>query len=328
MLAIGVLSSYNLPTGFVNARQRNFMQNGILGIGFSLPGRDDFTFAHFNANLDQADAIEPDFVELPLFSLDVIAAGRVMPERLKRLKAMTSGRSYGYTVHAPLAINPMDEPSLIPMTKAVTRACLEVTAELGAVHIVIHPGIFGQHLAHMEEALYNQQRDMLFEFAEWAASLGVIIAVENVFPGTSEKRTALPSRLATEIAAIGHPNLRGCLDFSHAFLHANHVGADPMAEVAALAPYAKHLHIHDSFGRLNHKHMSHRAERLAFGEGDLHLPLGMGSLPWGEFMDKLVFPEGVILNLELAPPYRSELAASVAMLRELAGHVKTITRAA
>lgn len=304
------------------------MHKGVLGIGYSLPHDDDFTFAHLAASLDKADSLQPDFVELPLFSLDVIAAGRIMPERLKRVKALTSGRNHGYTVHAPLALNFMETLSPDPMTKAVARACLEVAAEIGAVHFVLHPGIFNACLPPERELLYDVQRDLLAECAEFAATLGLIIAVENLYPSTRELSTALPSRLAAEIAAIGHPNLCGCLDFSHAFIHANLMGVDPMAEVAALAPHAKHLHIHDSFGRLSYRRTWHRAERLAFGEGDMHLPIGMGNLPWDEMLEKLVFPDGVILNLELAPPYHSELAASVAALRGLAARARTVSPAA
>lgn len=304
------------------------MHNSVLGIGYSLPSRDDFTFAYFEASLDQAAEYQPDFVELPLFSLDVIAAGRVMPERLKQLKAITAGRGHGYTVHAPLAINLMAEAPQLPMAQAVLRACLEVSAEIGAVHFVLHPGIFDERREHEAEELYARQRDMLAEFAELAAALGLIIAVENLYAASPTKRTALPSRLATELAAINHPNLYACLDFSHAYIHAHHNGADQMAEVAALAPLAKHLHVHDSFGTISYRHANRRSERLAFGEGDLHMPLGMGSLPWDTFVEKLTFPEGVILNLELAPPYLSELAASMARLRQLAARVKTAPRTA
>jgi sugar phosphate isomerase/epimerase len=299
------------------------MHKGVLGVGYSLPYQDDFTFARLAASLDEAALHQPDFVELPLFSLDVIAAGRVMPERLKRLKAITAGRSHGYTVHAPLAINLMDDEAHLPMAREVLRACLEVAAEVGAVHFILHPGLFEERSADQAEVLYARQREILAEFADVASTLGPIIAVENLYPGTPSRRTALPSRLAAEIAAIGHPHLRACIDFSHAYIHAYHAGVDPMAEVAALAPYARHLHIHDSFGRISYRHMMHRAERLAFGEGDLHMPLGMGNLPWDAFMEQLVFPDGVILNLELASPYWSELAASLATLRELAARVKT-----
>lgn len=299
------------------------MHRSVLGIGYSLPNSDDFTFNRLSASLDEAAGLEPDFVELPLFAMDVVAAGRVIPQQFHRLKTITAGRSYGYTVHAPLAINLMDEEGQLPRAQAVARASMEVAAELGAVHFVLHTGIFEKQREHEAETLYARQREILAELAELANDLSLTIVVENLFPATPARRTALPSRLAAEIAAIGHPRLRACLDFSHGFINANYNGAVPMTEVAALAPYAKHLHIHDSFGKITHRHMGHRAERLAFGEGDLHMPLGWGGLPWDELMERLVFADGVILNLELAPPYWSELPVSVARLRELATRVKT-----
>ncbi len=42
-------------------------------------------------------------------------------------------------------------------------------------------------------------------------------------------------------------------------------------------------------------------ERLAYGHGDLHLPVGWGDIPWDALMAECTFPEGVLFNIELKP---------------------------
>ena len=44
-------------------------------------------------------------------------------------------------------------------------------------------------------------------------------------------------------------------------------------------------------------------ERLAYGHGDLHLPVGWGDIPWNALMAECTFPEGVLFNIELKQRY-------------------------
>lgn len=129
--------------------------------------------------------------------------------------------------------------------------------------------------------------------------------------------TALPSRLAREIEAIGHPNVRACLDFSHAAIRCNAQGADFLAEVKALARYARHLHIHDSFGDPFQLRPHSRSERVAYGLDDLHLPIGWGNLPWQQIMAEAEFEPDVIFNLELPGTYRIALPESIRAMGEM-----------
>jgi sugar phosphate isomerase/epimerase len=96
-------------------------------------------------------------------------------------------------------------------------------------------------------------------------------------------------------------------------------------EIAALAPFAKELHIHDSFGKLWPLAPNHRAERLAYGIGDLHLPIGMGSIPWDALLERCAFPDNAIFIHELAPPYWADLAAAVEGTRALAARARIRT---
>jgi sugar phosphate isomerase/epimerase len=291
-------------------------------IGYSLPNEEDYAFARLGPALDEAAALGVDYVELALYGMDLVANGRVLADRLRHVKALTSGRPFGYTVHGPLGLNLMEATGQAETHKAVLKAHLEIAAELGGVHFVAHAGRYAAAESGAAEAGYARQREALAETADLAHQHGITIVVENIFGIQGGRETSLPSRLAAEIEAIGHPAIRGCLDFSHAFLEANRLGADFVAEAAALAPLAKHLHVHDSFGKLWPSPPNHRAERLAYGLGDLHLPVGLGSIPWDTLMERCTFPEGVIFVHELAPPYWVDLGAALGRTRELAAKAR------
>ena len=299
------------------------MGNRVLGVGYSLANDDDYAFATLGPRLDEAEVLGVDFVELPLHSMDLIAGARVLAGRLKTVKDMLAGRRLRYTVHGPLAINLMDVPQRLARHQDVLKASLDVSAELGGVHYVLHNGVADMARSVSEEDLFAQQRDILSAFGEEAEQRGLIIAVENLFSYVKTHSIALPSRLAREIAAVAHPNIWACLDFSHAAINAAVLGASFIDEVAALAPFAKHLHLHDSFGRPAEFHTPRRSERLAYGEGDLHLPLGLGNLPWDTLMERLDFPAGVVFNVELAPPYWADLANVMETARGLAARART-----
>ena len=296
------------------------MSTSQYAVGYSIRNEDDYALIQLGPALDEAAALGVDCVELALYAMELVANGRVLPDRLKRVKALTAGRPLGYTMHGPLGLNLMESEDRLPIHKDVLKATLEVTAELGGVHYVAHAGCIEPGNTEEVDTLFKRQREALAEVADFAASHGIVIVVENLFGGAHE--AVLPSRLAEEVAAIGHPAVRACLDFSHAFLLSEKRGANFLEEAAALAPLAKHLHLHDLFGKTTRIRARHRAEQLAYGVGDLHLPLGLGSIPWDDLMERCRFPAGVIFINELAPHYWSDLPEVVERTRALAKTAK------
>ena len=290
----------------------------VRGIGFSSGVSEDPNFEQLRGNLDEAAALGVEFAELPIFAMDLIAGGRILPAQIRRLKEAIAGRGLGFTAHGPIAINFMQGPELIARHLAVASAAAGVAAEIGAAHLVLHTGHIPAQNEAAIEAAYAAQRGAFAALGEIAAQHSIIIAVENIFVSDANSHTALPSRLAREIEDIGHPNIRGCLDFSHAALTSAARGADYFTEVEALARVAKHLHLHDSFGDPLQLRTYTRSERVAYGLGDLHLPLGWGNLPWADMMARFVFEPDVIFNLELPVPYWFALTESVEAMRDMA----------
>lgn len=288
----------------------------IRGIGYSIRATSP-EFEDLGAKLDEAERLGVDFVELPLFAWTLVVGGRVLSERVARLVSATRTRPLAFTAHGPLAINLMDVKERLPRHVALLDAAIAIAGEVGAVNLVIHTGcVRGDDDV---ELAYVRQRDALAAAGDKAAAAGVTLCVENVFRFEPMRETALPGRLAVELDAIGHPHVRATLDVSHALLRCNDARVDFMKEIAALAPFARHLHVHDSFGRPVESWAIDEAERAALGEGDLHLPLGWGGIDWDTVAGACRFPPGTVVNLELHRRYWAELPGQVALLRTFAG---------
>jgi sugar phosphate isomerase/epimerase len=115
-------------------------------------------------------------------------------------------------------------------------------------------------------------------------------------------------KLAQVIAEIDHPQVCGTLDFSHAYIMTTFRGMDYREALRAFAPWTNHLHVHDSFGRPTTMGGFYtHAERIAFGMGDLHLPMGWGDIPWEAILPELPFRPGTVMIVELPPRHWAEL---------------------
>ena len=218
-------------------------------------------------------------------------------------------------MHGVLTVNFMDEAHL-DLHKAVCRAMLELCDAVGASVMAHHPGkVPAMHAAHLER-LHGLERGALREMGDVAARYGVRIAVENLFVEDAMSYTPDPARLAREIAAIDHPNVCGLLDFSHAYIMAQFRGLDYLETLEAFAPAVNHLHVHDSLGRPRSIGGFYRfAEQIAFGMGDLHLPMGWGDIPWDAILPQLRLRAGTVMIVELPERYWAELDQCAATAR-------------
>jgi sugar phosphate isomerase/epimerase len=292
-----------------------------LGIGLSVPCEDP-NWADLGASIDAAAARGCEFAELPLHKLDIIVGGRILKDRLAAVRRVVEGRGPRYTLHGHLGINLMEAPHRLALHRRVLDANIEVASELGCLHLVLHSGFARAGSAAAIEDAYARQREALAAAGDRARALGVVLCVENIFEFTGERVTALPARLARELAAVGHPSVMATFDLSHGYLHCGMLGVDFLEQAKALAPFAKHLHLHDSFGDPDDFWCYTQTERLAFGIGDLHLPMGWGSLPWAAVARDCRFPAGVVGDIELQARYWSELDATIAAARDFCGTLK------
>jgi sugar phosphate isomerase/epimerase len=286
----------------------------IAGFGFCTDEvRPDLS--DLDAQLARIEATGASHCELSLYELDLVVGGRVLPERRRLLERICARRALKYTVHGVLAVNFMDEVHL-DAHKAVCRAMLELCAAVGASVMAHHPGrLPATHAAHLER-LHGIERDALRAMGDVAAGYGVKIAVENLFVEDARDYTPDPVRLAKEIAAVDHPHVCGLLDFSHAYIMAQFRGTDYLEALQAFAPQVNHLHVHDSLGRPTSIGGFYRfAEQIAFGMGDLHMPLGWGDIPWDAILPGLALRPGTVMIVELQERYWAELEQCAATAR-------------
>jgi sugar phosphate isomerase/epimerase len=298
--------------------------NGVFGTGISAHKRAN-DLSDFIEELDMIDQLGVESVELPTYDMDIVVGGKIRKEQLARLKKACAGRDVAFTVHGPLSINFMDEAYRLPRHMEVLKASLEVAAEVKASNYVIHAGMIPTQQAQGIDAAYERQREWLSRGGDIAREHGLTLCLETLFADNGSIQTASPSRIATELSIINHPAVMATIDFSHAYIKLDFDGRrhEFISEVAALAPYAKHLHMHDSFGRQDDIWMFTDGERLAYGHGDLHLPVGWGDIPWADVMDTCVFPQGVVFNIELQSRYWYEAQNCVDAVKALAAKAQT-----
>jgi sugar phosphate isomerase/epimerase len=253
--------------------------------------------------------------ELSLLGSDLVCGGRLLPKAVDKLRQICLRHALRYTVHGPLSADFMTRATRDHHLAAVA-AILEIAGLVGASVVVQHAGRPEVTDPLLIETLHGEERDCLRRLGDVAARHGVLLAVENLWVASPGQYTAAPERLAQEIQKVDHPSVAGTLDLSHAYLQTSWLGTDFQAAAIAFAPVAGHLHIHDSFGRPGDFYRI-ASEQLAYGIGDLHLPLGWGDIPWETLLPKLAVRPGSIFMIELPPPYWDEMAACAEAARRL-----------
>ena len=124
---------------------------------------------------------------------------------------------------------------------------------------------------------------------------------------------------------IDHQNIKACFDVSHAYLCCSAFKSDFISNAIDLGENSDHWHIHDSFGKLNfiNAHLT-KSEALALGDGDLHLPVGEGDIPWEELVSKTKLKSNVVFNIELNPEFWQDLETCVTNTLKLIEFSKNI----
>lgn len=288
----------------------------IGGIGFEVSSLDG-EFASVQEELNALAGMGADTVELSLSSIDLIAGGRIIEERRQRLKAATAGFGFQYTVHGLVSSNFMDPVTCAYQLQAA-KALVQLCDDIGARVLVQHSGFLGPEQIPVRANARARERDALGELAEFARPYGVRIALENIFTTQPGQFRLTPAQVAETVRAVDHPNLVALIDFSHAYIESTYRGLDFYAEIAAMAPVAGHLHVHDSFGRPQGFYRPYfPAENTALGIGDLHLPLGWGDIDWKRIFGEFTFLPETVLLMEIGRRYRSEQPQSLEIAREL-----------
>lgn len=315
------------------------MQITAIGIAASSPGGLR-SLAQLDAFLEHAQSLGYDQVELDVSAYALIVDGLLRRPQLDALVGVLRNAGLRYSVHGLSRLNLAYDPRHA-LCKRIMACQIEICAAIGAQKLVYHSGLQAldavragvrAELFSHEELAEGFQREIvaLRELAPLAADAGVTIGLENgdshqwehqLLARYGQPRAAIldhHARLRVEpivaqLAEINHPNIGMTLDIAHLHIAAYDTGFDYLAAIETAAPWVRHLHVNDNFGRLD-RGFDTESDRYAFGEADLHLPPGWGSIPYPEVFARLAGYQGDLI-LEIKPGFFDQYGESLQTIR-------------
>jgi len=281
-------------------------------------------------------------VEIDLSPFALVIDGNIRQPQLDAFCTVLANFKLHYSIHSPNRLN-LAYDSQHELSKRILRCQIEICHAIGGIRVVYHSGLQAldevapglRRTLLTEDALREgAQREVnaLKEIAPFAADAGVVVCLENGDPHQWEHdliarfnlpREALlqhharlhPQNIVRQLEAIDHPNVALTLDIAHLYIAANDMGFDYLEAVSIAAPWVKHLHVNDNYGRLDRGY-DKGADRWAYGEGDIHLPPGWGSIPYEQVLARLPQYEGDLV-LEIKLGFEDHLSECLATIRRL-----------
>ena len=292
-------------------------------IGFTLKPNNG-NILDFEKQLNDLEEIEASSAEIPLYELDVISGKKIIKDELNLLNKTIHNSSLQFSIHGSMSVNLLDEEYLSDHL-VVLRKEIEVCSALNVHVLVTHFGhtsieVSKNHKKYKD--LINIQNEEYFKMAEVAKQNGVKLCIENIFPYTNLHFTALPSEISKNISEINHPNARTTIDFSHAYINCNLRKKDLISELETMVPFTEHLHVHDSFGKFKTMYTYIFPEDITYGQGDIHLPLGWGDIPFEKIFSSLNIKKDIFFNFELTHRYKKYYSQNVKIAKKLIALIK------
>ena len=290
--------------------------------------------------LDAARRSGYGLAELSMSSLGLIFDGEIHQQALADLVAVTRNVDLRYTVHGLNRLN-LAYDTRHALSRRIMAAQIEVTRAIGGDVLVYHSGLqaldavrYGvRHTLLSDEELHEgaaREVAALKALGDVAADAGVLIGMENgdshlweheVLARFDQPRTALSKHharlhippIVRQLEAIDHPNVGMTLDIAHLHIAAHDMGFDYLEAVAQAAPWVRHMHANDNFGRLDWGFDS-EPDRWPYGEADVHLPPGWGSIPYTEVFARLPTYRGKLI-LEIKDGFADYLGEGLANMQ-------------
>lgn len=292
--------------------------------------------------LGQFQELGYSLVEIDLSPFAIVVDGSIRQRQLDAFCAVLSNFDLHYSIHSPNRLNLAYDPRH-DLCRRILHCQIQVCRAIGGNRVVYHSGLealrdvalgLRRQLLTDDELRAGAQREVnaLTELAPVAADAGVIVCLENGDPHLWEHNVLAgfnlpagellkhharlhPRNVVRQLEAINHPNVAMTLDLAHLYLAANDMAFDYLEAVAAAAPWVKHLHVNDNFGRLDQGY-DKEPDRWAYGEGDIHLPPGWGTIPYAQVLTRLDSYEGDLV-LEIKPGFEDHLTECLATMRDL-----------
>lgn len=268
-------------------------------------------------------------VEIPPHGLDLIVKGNLRETLALEVQKILADHPFRYSVHAPNPINLMDRNDFSLHFSAL-RSTLDFASMIKAEVVVYHAGRFTPEerfpVAHMEvepewvekRRMWDQEVEGLTQLAEMYPE--TVIGIENARPYLGYSPYCYAERLdflKEMILSVGKENIGVTLDIGHFWMASKLHRFDPFWAACQIAPWIRHIHVHDNLGISVYPHEKQQTHLIPLGKGDSHMPPGWGEIPLRDLLGKLIPPFDGMMVLELRSRYFRFMGESLRVLKQL-----------
>ncbi|RLE56710.1 MAG: hypothetical protein DRJ40_04795 [Thermoprotei archaeon] len=277
-------------------------------------------------------------LEISPHKFNLIIGRKLARENVQKLLDLLSPYRFKYTIHIPDEVNILDT-HLLKYSLEVIKSCMELGQELDAKIMVLHSGYIippEQELQRVmwagprnityvelsEEEKYralNQLAQNLTKCCDLARDYGITIGLENGDLGLTHLCRRV-SELLYVVVKAKRDNLGITLDIGHLYICSKALNFNFLKAMEEALPHTIHMHLSDNYGLYHPYFPEHN---VAYGFGDLHLPLGWGDIPWVQVVNRVFQRYRGALIIELSDKYGEEgYRVSVQYLRKLIEEVE------
>jgi sugar phosphate isomerase/epimerase len=248
-------------------------------------------------------------VEISMDGTGLIFGGRLQPRLVPAALRAFRKHDIRYSVHGPRTLDLRDRANR-EIQMALARSTLEFCRAVGGRVLVLH---YEQRSADPEdESAFDEG---VLALSDEAGE--VVIGVENIEVERIDPAVECVRRL-------NRPNVGLTLDVGHAHLAAAYFRFDFLEGIRTALPYLRHVHVNDNFGRYDPLRLENfplyrtqtPADTFPIGKGDLHLPVGWGSIPFGDVFKVLRGYRGAVIHEYLAELFLDSAEEDFARVEE------------
>ncbi len=143
---------------------------------------------------------------------------------------------------------------------------------------------------------------------------GTVLALENIHQ--------LVDEVLEVVEAVSSEKIRLLIDLGHLYLRCNGDRFRFLEQIELGLEKSVEIHVHDNFGKqaedLDEKITQNLHFAYLYGVGDLHLPLGLGTIPYDEVFTVLrkSFDGFAVLEINDLNRFKMDIPNSLSLLRE------------
>lgn len=245
-----------------------------------------------------------DCAELPPAGMSLIFNSNLKNESLKKLVEITSRFNLLYTIHGPDPIN----------LASRRQEDLQIMIKIFEIASAINASVIVYHCAYTRgnKKSFEKEVQTIKAIADRLGSS--ILALENTHQMVDE--------VLEVVEAVSSEKVKLLIDLGHLYIRCNADRSRFFKQIEMGLEKAVEIHIHDNFGKQSEgfdesiKNATHFA--YLYGVGDLHLPLGLGTIPFDEVFNLLRrdFDGFVVLEINDLNRFETDIPNSLSLLRE------------